>query len=87
MGDDWPMMGNGFGIGLPFTARVLEVPFTADGVAPPRLVYGRLGLASDMDGDDGYAAVYFPVAGSGALGRVTFEGLDDVRAAGRDAAL
>ena len=34
-----------------------------------------------MDGDDGYAAVYFPVAGSGALGRVTFDGLDAVRAA------
>lgn len=74
------MMG-GFGIGPPLTARVLEVPLTADGVAPPRLVYGGLGLASDAYGDDGYAAVYFPVAGSGALGRVTFEGLDAVRAA------
>jgi hypothetical protein len=53
IGDDWPRMRNGFGIGPPLTARVLEVPLTADGVAPPRLVYGGLGLAPDMDGDDG----------------------------------
>jgi len=31
---------------------------------PVRLVYGSLGLA--LDGDDGYAALYFPVAGGGA---------------------
>ena len=81
IGDDWPMTRNGSEIGPPLTARVLEVPLTADGVAPPRLVYGGLELPSDTDGDDGYAALYFPVADSGALGRVTFEGLDAIRAA------
>ncbi len=80
-GDDGLMMRNGSGIGPPVTARALEVPLVADSVAPPRLVYGGLGLASDTDGDDGYPALYFPVAGTGALGRVTFEGLDAIRAA------
>lgn len=75
------MTTNGSGIGPPVTARALQVPVTADSVAPPRLVYGGLQLIPCTDEDDGYAAVYFPVAGSGALGRVTFEGLDAVRGA------
>jgi hypothetical protein len=55
------------------------VPLTADNVAPPRLAYGALNLRSEAD--DGYTAMYFAVARDGSLGRVTFEGLDAVRAA------
>jgi hypothetical protein len=62
-------------------ARSVEVPLTADSVAPPRLVYGGLNLAPDADRDNAYAAIYFAVAGNGQLGRVTFEGIDAVRAA------
>jgi hypothetical protein len=73
-------MGNGSGQ-LPPTARSVDVPLTADSVAPPRLVYGSLDLPPDASRDDGYAAIYFTVAANGQLGRVTFEGLDAVRAA------
>jgi hypothetical protein len=79
IGDDVRMMGNGSGGRLLLTARAVDVPLTADGVAPPRLAYGGLNLASEAD--DGYTAIYFTVAGGGSLGRVTFEGLDAVRAA------
>lgn len=65
----------------PSSVRGVGVPLAADTVAPPSLVYGSLDVASGSDRDDGYAAIYFRVAGSGALGRVTFEGLDAVRAA------
>jgi hypothetical protein len=75
------MTRNGSGIGPPLMARAMEVPLTADSVAPPRLVYGGLGLNSDTNEDDGYASLHFPVADSGALGRVTFEGLDAIRSA------
>jgi len=68
--------------GLPrLTARPVPVPVTADPVAPPRLVYGGLDLTSRTGRDDAYPAVYFEVTDGGALGRVTFEGLDAVRAA------
>jgi hypothetical protein len=63
------------------TARVVEVPLEADAVAPPRLVYGGLDVTSGSELDNGYTAIYFQVAKSGLLGRVTFEGLDAVRAA------
>jgi hypothetical protein len=78
--DDVRMTGNGSGRLLP-AARSVDVPLTADRVAPPRLVYGGLDLAPDASRDDGYAAIYFTVAGDGQLGRVTFEGIDAVRAA------
>jgi hypothetical protein len=63
------------------SARVIEVPLEADPVAPPRLVYGSLDVISGSELDSGYDAIYFQVAESGLLGRVTFEGLDAVRAA------
>jgi len=63
------------------TARVVSVPLTADSVAPPRLVYGSLDVAPAAGRDESYAAVYFEVADSGSLGRITFEGLDAVKAA------
>ena len=63
------------------SAQVVEVPLAADAVAPPRLVYGRLDVTSGSELDNGYDALYFQVAESGLLGRVTFEGLDAVRAA------
>src|ERR1039457_4589942 len=74
------MMGSGSGRLLP-AARSVDVPLTADSVAPSRLVSGSLDLAPDASRDDGYAAIYFTVAGDGQLGRVTFEGIDAVRAA------
>jgi hypothetical protein len=55
------------------------VPWTADSVASPRLVYGGLDLSSPERADQAYAALYSEVEGSGELGRVTFEGLDAVR--------
>ena len=58
-----------------------DVPLVADSVASPRLVYGGLDLSSDDGRDDAYTAIYFVVAGSGSLGRVTFEGIDAVRGA------
>jgi hypothetical protein len=63
------------------SAQVVEVPLAADAVAPPRLVYGRLDVTSGSELDNGYHTLYFQVAESGLLGRVTFEGLDAVRAA------
>lgn len=74
------MTENSSGPRLIVTARSIDVPLTANSVASPRLVYGGLDLAADRERDDGYAAIYFPVAGTGQLGRVTFEGLDAVRA-------
>jgi len=74
------MMGNGAGQ-LRSAARSVDVPLTADSVARPRLVYGALDLAPDAGGDDGYTAIYFIVAANSQLGRVTFEGLDAIRAA------
>ena len=68
------------GNGLPPIARIMRVPLAADRVAPPRLVYGGLDLTSGTGGDDSYTALYFEIA-AGGLGRVTFEGLDAVRAA------
>lgn len=62
-------------------ARAVGVPLNADSVAPPRLVYGSLNVVSEAGQDDSYTAVYFEIAGSGSLGRITFEGLDAVRAA------
>lgn len=62
-------------------AQSMSVPLTADSVAPPRLVYGGLGVAPADGRDEGYPAVYFEIAGSGSLGRITFEGLDAVKAA------
>lgn len=61
-------------------ARVLQVPLIADSVAPPRLVYGGLDLYPGQDTDQAYTAVYFVIADDRALGRVTFEGLDAIRA-------
>ena len=81
IGDDVRMMGNGSGSRPLLTARAVKVPLTADSVAPPRLAYGGLDLASDAGRDDSYTAIYFTVAGGGSLGRVTFEGLDAIRAA------
>lgn len=81
IGDDVRMMEDGSGGRPLLTARALDVPLAADGVAPPRLVYGGLDPASETGRDDSYTAVYFAVAGGGSLGRVTFEGLDAVRAA------
>lgn len=63
------------------TARAVRVPITADSVASPRLVYGGLDPAGDPERSDAYPALYFVIAGEGRLGRVTFEGLDAVRAA------
>jgi hypothetical protein len=63
----------------PFASPV-EVPLTADSVGPPRLTYGGLDLFSADGGDQAYTAVYFEVAASGGLGRVTFEERDAVRA-------
>src|ERR1039457_5665128 len=74
------MMGSGSGRLLP-AARSVDVPLTADSVAPSRLVSGSLDLAPDASRDDGYAAIYFTVAGDGQLRRVTFEGIDARRAA------
>jgi hypothetical protein len=62
-------------------ARAVGVPLNVDSVAPPRLVYGSLNVVSEVGQDDSYTAVYFEIAGSGSLGRITFEGLDAVRAA------
>jgi hypothetical protein len=64
----------------PVTAQALAVPLTADSVAPPRLVYGSLETALASGRDEAYPAVYFEISG-GSLGRVTFEGLDAVKAA------
>ena len=80
IGDDVRMAANGSGSRPFVTARAVDVPLTADSVAPSRLVYGSLDLVSDAGRDDGYTAIYF-VADGGSLGRVTFEGLDAVRAA------
>ncbi|GIH14958.1 hypothetical protein [Rugosimonospora africana] len=63
----------------PFASR-LEVPLTADRIASPRLMYGALDLLSAGGRGQAYTAVYFEDAASDALGRVTFEGLDAVRA-------
>jgi hypothetical protein len=57
---------------------VLVVPLAADSVGPPRLVYGSLNLHSPGGVDQAYTALYFEVARSADLGRVTFEGLDAV---------
>jgi hypothetical protein len=81
IGDDVQMTGTDSGSRPLLFARAVRVPFTADSVASPRLVYGGLDLASDTGRDDSYTAIYFAVAGGGPLGRVTFEGLDAVRAA------
>lgn len=74
-------MGNGSAGWLLPAARSVSVPLTADSVASSRMVYGVLDLASQAGTDDSYTAIYFPVAGTGQLGRVTFEGIDAVRAA------
>jgi hypothetical protein len=66
---------------VPSALAVPDVPLAADSVAPSRLVYGSLDLASDTGRDDAYTAIYFAVAGNGSPGRVTFEGLDAVRGA------
>lgn len=64
-------------------AHPLVVPLQADSVLSPRLVYGHVSpLAAADDDDRDCDAVYFPLphnAGPGE-GRVTFEGLDAVRA-------
>ena len=60
-------------------ARALRAPLAADSVAPPRLVYGGLDLRAAAAGDGAYAAIYFCTTDGGALGRVTFEGLDAIR--------
>jgi hypothetical protein len=65
----------------PIEARVQEVPLAANSVAAPRLVYGRLDPHSPAGVESAYPALYFDVADSADLGRVTFEGLDAVRAA------
>jgi hypothetical protein len=46
----------------------------------PRIKSGGLDPFSADGGDQAYTAVYFEVTASGGLGRVTFEGLDAVRA-------
>jgi hypothetical protein len=81
IGDDVRMMGDGSGGRPLLTVSALDVPLAADSVAPPRLVYGGLDLASDAGRNDSYTAIYFAVAGGGSLGRVTFERLDAARAA------
>ena len=63
------------------SATVIEVPLVADGVASPRLTYGGLDVLPADGHDRAYAAIYFDVAESDALGRATFEGLDAIRAA------
>jgi hypothetical protein len=60
-------------------ASALAVPLVADSIASPRLVYGGLDLRHPDGADQAYSALYFEVARSGELGRVTFEGLDAVR--------
>jgi hypothetical protein len=75
-------VATGDGVGSPAAeAHAFAVPLVADSVASPRLVYGTLDLRSPDSADQGYAALYFEVARSGDLGRVTFEGLDAVRGA------
>jgi hypothetical protein len=80
--DDGQMMQEGAASRQLPAAHSVEVPLTADSVAPPRLVFGGLNLAADADRDrdNAYAAIYFEVAGNGQLGRVTFEGMDAIRA-------
>jgi hypothetical protein len=80
-GHDVRMQGDISGACPPLIARAVSVPLTADSVAPPRLVYGSLDVASGAGRDESYTAVYFEIAGSGSLGRITFEGLDAVKAA------
>lgn len=59
----------------------MPVPITADSVAPCRLTFGYLPVAGADDGTSSPAdnALFFETA-EGTLGRVTFEGLDAVRA-------
>ena len=67
------------GTGRPELLRLMVVPLIADSVASPRLVYGGLELSDTGEMDPAYPALYLVVAGSGDLGRVTFEGLDAIR--------
>ena len=62
-------------------AHPLAVPLRADSVLSPRLVYGHVSPLA-ADGDRSCDALYFPLPhGEGpGEGRVTFEGLDAVRA-------
>jgi hypothetical protein len=80
-GHDVRMRGDISGACAPLIARMISVPLTSDSVAPPRLVYGSLDVGSDAARDESYTALYFEIAGSGALGRITFEGLDAIKAA------
>jgi hypothetical protein len=62
-------------------AHPLTVPLQADFVLRPRLVYGGLPLIP-AEGKQPSAAVYFRLEDKGTnFGRVTFEGLDAIRAA------
>jgi hypothetical protein len=63
-------------------ARALPVPLATDSVAPFRLTQGSLALAggSELERDVVSDALFFEVRDEGVLGRVTFEGLDALRA-------
>jgi hypothetical protein len=80
-GNDVRVQDDVSGDRLSLIARAERVPLTAHSVAPPRLLYGSLDVALGAGRDAGYTAVYFAVAGSGSLGRITFERLDAVKAA------
>jgi hypothetical protein len=56
-GDDVPMTGMGPEEIPWLIARAVDVPLRADPVAPPRLAYGGLDVASDAGRDDCYTAV------------------------------
>lgn len=60
----------------------VNVPLTTDTVAPCRLTFGWLGVAGPAEHAPGYVsnALFFEVQDAGTLGRVTFEGLDSIRA-------
>jgi hypothetical protein len=80
-GNDVRMQREVSGARLSLIVQAVGVPLIADSVAPPRLVYGGLDLAAATGRDESYPAVYFEIADSGSLGRITFEGLDAVKAA------
>jgi len=57
----------------------VHVPLRADAVGPPRLVYGGLPLSLGEQ-EPTFPALYFPMADTETIGRVTFEELDAIRA-------
>lgn len=62
-------------------AIAFPVPLQTDSVAPYRLVSGGLGVVGGSEASSAVdSALFFEIAESKALGRVTFEGLDSIRA-------